>query len=148
MKLKNNALQELYATVVHCAITISPHAESLIEKAFRECDDEFSGSAAFAHIKNLQERNDILEKTNGILLEANLELASEKSGLEKDLDDAKKRLDYFTRSRDIWRDRAKYAEDEVDKLKNEQGQTECFVEMCADMTVVDYPERFRNKKGN
>lgn len=124
MKLKNNALQELYATVVHCAITISPHAESLIEKAFRECDDEFSGSAAFAHIKNLQERNDILEKTNGTLLSANMDLASKNRKLDKDLDDAQKLVSYYRQSRGDWRDRAKHAEKEVEELKTDKKRLE------------------------
>ena len=187
MKLKNDALQELYDTVVANTITISK-----FDTAFRECDEKLSESITFATIKDLQDRNDILEKSEKVLLEANLKLASEKKELEKDLDDAQKLVSYYRQSRDDWRSRAKHAEKEVEDLKSrlnsiygdehikrhldwrctlegtfeinndllnkvcgigsfadfdpEIRQKECFAEMYADMTVVDYPERFRNKE--
>lgn len=190
MKLKNDALQELYDTVVASTITISPFAESPIDTAFRECDEKLYDSIAFVHVKDLQERNDILERAEKALLEANMKLASEKRQLEKDLDDAQKLVSYYRQSRNDWRARAKHAEKEVEDLKSrpnsiygdehiktyrdwkctlegtfeinkdllnkvcgigsfadfdpEIKQKECFAEMYADMTVVDYPRRFRN----
>ena len=89
MKLNNSALQELYDTLVRNTITISPYKESPIDKAFRECDEKLSGLLVFEHIENL----------------------------EKDLDDAKNQLKYFTDSRDAWRGRAKHAENELEELK-------------------------------
>lgn len=143
MKLKNNALQELYETIVNGTFVLSMYAASPIDKAFRECDEKLSESATFEQIKNLQDCNDILEKSNGTLLKANMEAISKrrkleneieelhkhidilsaserealsaKKQLEKDLDDAKKQLKYFTQSRDDWRGRAKHAEKEAKK---------------------------------
>lgn len=194
-KVKNDALQELYDTVVANTITISPFAASPIDTAFRECDEKLSESITFAKLKDLQDRNDILERSEKALLEANLELANKKTRLEKDLDNAQKLVklvSYYRQSRDDWRSRAKHAEKEVEELKSrlnsiygdehiktyrdwkctlegtfeinkdllnkvcgigsfadfdpEIRQKECFAEMYADMTVVDYPERFRNKE--
>ena len=90
MKLKNSALQELYDTVVASTITISPYEASPIDKAFKECDEKLSESITFAHIKDLEDRNDILEGSNKALLEANLELASKKRKIEKEIEELKK----------------------------------------------------------
>ena len=90
MKLKNSALQELYDTVVASTITISPYEASPIDKAFKKCDDKLSESITFAHIKDLEDRNDILEGSNKALLEANLELASKKRKIEKEIEELKK----------------------------------------------------------
>jgi len=73
MKLKNEALQELYETIVNGTFTFSPYADSPIDKAFKECDD---------CIGNLQNTNDILEKSNGTLLGANLDLCSKNRDLK------------------------------------------------------------------
>ena len=72
MKLKNEALQELYETIVNGTFTFSPYAECPMDKAFRKCDD---------CIGNLQNSNDILEKSNGTLLGANLDLCSKNRDL-------------------------------------------------------------------
>lgn len=85
MKLKNNALQELYDELVDCAISISPYVESPVEKAFRECDEKLSGSATFEHIKKLENDIDILKRDNEDLLFANSEVVSYKHKLEKDI---------------------------------------------------------------
>ena len=73
MKLKNNALQELYEAIVNGTFTFSPYAECPMDKAFRKCDD---------CIGNLQNSNDILEKSNGTLLGANLDLCSKNHDLK------------------------------------------------------------------
>lgn len=85
MKLKNNALQELYDELVDCAISISPYVESPVEKAFKECDEKLSGSATFAHIKKLENDIDILKRDNEDLLFAKSEVVSYKHKLEKDI---------------------------------------------------------------
>lgn len=90
MKLKNSALQELYDVIVNATITISPYEASPIDKAFKECDEKLSESITFEHIKNLQDSNDILRKSEATLLEANLELASKKKQLEKEIEELKK----------------------------------------------------------
>ena len=90
MKLKNSALQELYDTVVASTITISPYEASPIDKVFKECDEKLSESITFAHIKDLEDRNDILEGSNKALLEANFELASKKRKIEKEIEELKK----------------------------------------------------------
>ena len=125
MKLKNEAMQKLYDTIVNCTIAISPHADSSMDKAFKECDEKLSESVTFEQLKNLQDRNDILEKSNGTLLDANLDLCTKNRDLkdrirqlEKDLDDAKNQLKYFTNSRDDWRSRAKHEEEEkIEQVK-------------------------------
>lgn len=110
MKLKNNALQELYDTLVNCTITISAYVDSPVDKAFRECDEKLSESITFEHIKKLENDNEDLRS-------ANMRGLSKERKLEKDLADAKNQLKYFTQSRDDWRARAKYSEDEVKELK-------------------------------
>lgn len=115
---KNKHLNNLWTNVVPYLGGMCTTSEICeLVKLFRECDDELSESVTFEHIKDLQDRNDILERTNESLLGANLDLATKKRQLEKDLDDAKKRLDYFTHSSDDWRSRAKHAEEEVEGLK-------------------------------
>lgn len=174
MKLKNEALQKLYDRLVDGPISLSVYA-GVLEKPFREVEMELG---------NLQNRNDILEKSNGTLLGANLDLCSknrdlnnrikqlekdhesdvrvigklhsqmvtledekteqvkradilksQRDMLKKDLDEAKKQLNYFTKSRDDWRSRAKHEEeqkleqvkradslaDQVEQLKKEVG---------------------------
>ena len=90
MKLKNSALQELYDTVVASTITISPYEASPIDKAFKECDEKLSESITFAHIKDLEDRNDILETSNSVLLDANMESFSKTRKLEKEIEELKK----------------------------------------------------------
>lgn len=141
MKLKNNALQELYDTLVSSIGTVSPYVDSPVDKAFRECDEKLSESITFEHIKKLENDNDILKRANEILISDNMESISKEKKLkkeidglhkhmdilsanerealsaskklEKDLDDAKKNVEYFRHSRDDWRSRAKHAEEEV-----------------------------------
>lgn len=91
MKLKNNALQELYDTLVSGNPIFSPYAESPIDKAFRECDEK------------IQKDIDILKRSNETFLSANLDLASNKRKLEKE--------------RDNLLSRTHYAEDELERLR-------------------------------
>lgn len=113
MKLNNSALQELYDTLMNLPLSMSPYEESPIEKAFRECDEKLSESVTFAHIKKLENDIDIWKRSNEVLLSANNDLASKKKKLEKEIEG----LHNCTHSRDNWRARAKYAEDEVKELK-------------------------------
>lgn len=118
MKLKNSALQELYDTIFSGGtVTFTVDEESPIDKAFKECDKKLSESITFATIKDLQDRNDILEQSNKHLLEANMESISKTRKLEKELDFAKNGLEYARHSRDTWRSRAKHAEGEAEDLK-------------------------------
>ena len=111
MKLKNEALQRLYDKLgFDDTLVFGISRQSQIDKAFIECDEELSDRITFAQLKDLQDRCDIFEKSNGTLLGANLDLATKKSQLEK-------QLDYFTQSRDDWRSRAKHAEGDVENLK-------------------------------
>lgn len=97
MKLKNSALQELYDTIVNGTFVCSVYARSPIDTAFGECDKKLSESITFATIKDLQDRNDILEASNKSLLSGNLNLSTEKhilknriSRLEKEIEELKK----------------------------------------------------------
>lgn len=82
MKLKNSALQDLYDTLVNGTFVCSVYARSPIDKAFEECDDKLSDSVTFATVKDLQDRNDILEESNKSLLAGNLNLSTEKNILK------------------------------------------------------------------
>ena len=83
MKLKNSALQELYDTIFGGGtVTFTVDEESPIDKAFEECDEKLSESITFATIKDLQDRNDILEESNKSLLAGNLNLSTEKNILK------------------------------------------------------------------
>ena len=119
MKLKNEALQKLYDKLGFDTLAFGISRQSQIDKAFIECDEELSDRITFAQIKDLQDRCDIFEKSNGTLLGANLDLATKKRQLEKDLADAKKQIGYFTTSRDNWRVRAKHAEEAVGNMRDE-----------------------------
>lgn len=119
MKLKNNALQELYDTLVSGNPTISPYAESPFDKAFRECDEK------------IQKDIDIWKCGTDVLISANSDLASIKKKLEKEIEGLKEHVlenhkiitdissgrDALEKERDNWRARAKYAEDEVERLR-------------------------------
>lgn len=75
MKLKNNALQELYDTLVSSIGTVSPYVDSPVDKAFRECDEKLSESITFEQLENLQDL-DTLKKANGVLASTNAELTA------------------------------------------------------------------------
>lgn len=92
MKLKNEALEKLYGIIVNSTITISPFSESPIDKAFEECDRELT---------NIQNRNDILEKSNGTLLDANLDLCTKNRDLKNRLDKANSDRMELQKDRDI-----------------------------------------------
>ena len=62
MKLKNNALQELYDAVANCTISISAYMDCSVDKAFRECDEKLSGSVIFEYIKNLEKEKEDLQQ--------------------------------------------------------------------------------------
>lgn len=166
MKLKNNALQELYDALVSAGVSMFSYADSPVYKAFEECDEKLSESITFERIKKLENDIDIWKRSNEVLLSANTDLASNKRKLEKEIEDllsrahhaedevedlkkengflkedisklkehisdtcktlnnviserdeAKSQLNYYTHSRDNWRARAKYAEDEVERLR-------------------------------
>lgn len=119
MHIKNEALKKLYDKLTSGTFVFSPSGDDPIDEAFKECDEELSDSVTFAQIKTLQDSNEVWERSNSILLDANQELASKKRQLEKDLDDAKKQLNYFTQSRDNWRSRAKHAEEVGDNMRAE-----------------------------
>ena len=104
MNLKNEALQELYNTLLYGPILSSPYTESPIDRAFKECDEKLSGSAAFAHIKDLENRCENLERSNKALRDDNdkvsdkaIELAKKNEQLENEIEDLKKDLDTKTK---------------------------------------------------
>lgn len=165
MKLKNEALQKLYDKLASDTFTFNASVEEqlIIDEIFKECDEELSDSITFAQIKDLRDRCDIFEKSNGTLLGANLDLATKKSQLEKDLDNAKKNVEYFRHSRDDWRSRAKHAEDENTRLKesldiwknSNEALLSCNVEEISkkeklekelERTRKDYDELFEENK--
>ena len=140
MKLKNNALQELYDTLMSGIPTISPYAESPIDKDFRECDEELQKDidiwkcgndillSANTDLANIKKK---LEKENGFLKEDISKLKEHISGIHKTLndviserDDAKVRLHFLTHSRDDWKRRVEHAEDAVEDLKKENTRLE------------------------
>lgn len=93
MILNIDALQELYNTLTYGPVLSSPYTESPIDRAFKECDEKLSGSAAFAHIKDLENRCENLERSNKALRDDNdkvadkaIELAKKNEQLEKDID--------------------------------------------------------------
>ena len=145
MELKNNALRELYDTMMNLPLSMSPYVESPIDKAFKECDEKLSESDIFEEIKTLRRANAILLKANlesvskkrklekeidglhkhvDILSASEREALSAKKQLEKDLDNTKNQLNYCTHSRDNWRSRACYAEEEVEALKKDNKDLE------------------------
>lgn len=112
MKLKNNALQELYDAVVNGTITISPHAESSIDKAFRECDEK------------IQKEIDIWNALEHEALSANKRLEEDISKLKEHIWDTCKILnnviserDTLAKERDDLLSRTHCAEDEVERLR-------------------------------
>lgn len=109
MKLKNEALEKLYGTIVNSTITISPFSESPIDEAFKECDRELT---------NLQNRNDILEKSNGTLLGANLDLCTKNRDLKDRNNQLQKEIKQLKLDLDALLNRAHCAEDEAEDLKN------------------------------
>ena len=119
MKLKNEALQKLYDKLAFDTLAFGISEQSQIDKAFIECDLELSDSVTFAQIKDLQDRCDIFEKSNGTLLSANLDLATKKRQLEKDLE--------------YWKSRAKHAEEEVEDLKKKLEAIAKLAEMCDEL---------------
>ena len=103
MKLKNNALQELYDTLVSAGVSMFSYADSPVYKAFKECDEKLSESVTFEEIKCLQRDNDILKRANEALLSANMEAISKNRKLEKENEGLLSR--------------AKYAEDELERMR-------------------------------
>lgn len=115
MKLKNEALQELYGTIVNCTITISPYAgfDSPIDKAFKECDEKLSGSATFEHIKNLQDRFDMLQQDHESDVRVIGKLHSQMVNLEDEKTEQEKRADILKSQRDMFKK-------EIEQLKKEK----------------------------
>lgn len=83
---------------------LSANMDLAMEK--RKLEDSLN----YAMIQQLEAR---IEELTAQLKDAN----NKADRCEKDLDDAKKQMGYFTTSRDNWRSRAKHAEDEVEDLK-------------------------------
>ena len=126
MILKNNALQELYDTLTYGPITISPYVDSPIDRAFKECDEKLSESIAFAHIKDLENRCDNLERSNKALRDDNdkvsdkaIELAKKNEQLEKDIDIWKRSNDMLLSANLEATRKKRKAEEEVEDLKKD-----------------------------
>ena len=83
MKLKNEALQKLYDKLASDTFAFNVVEQSIINEIFKRCDEELSDSITFAQIKDLQDRCDILERSNEVLLSANMEAISKNRRLEK-----------------------------------------------------------------
>lgn len=115
MKLKNEALQKLYGTIVNCTITISPYEgfDSPIDKAFKECDEKLSGSATFEHIKNLQDRIDMLQQDHESDVRVIGKLHSQMVNLEDEKTEQEKRADILKSQRDMLKK-------EIEQLKKEK----------------------------
>lgn len=121
MKLKNNALQELYDTLTSGTISFSPYAESPVDKAYRECDDK------------LQKDIDFWKCGNEIIHSVNVDLVNYKQKLEKEIEGLKEHIlenhkiiagisserDALEKERDNLLSRTHCAEDEVEELKKE-----------------------------
>lgn len=90
MRLNIDALQELYNTLTYGPVLTSPYAESPIDRAFKECDEKLSGSAAFAHIKDLENRCENLERSNKALRDDNDKLGDKAIELKKDIEELEK----------------------------------------------------------
>lgn len=97
MRLNIDALQELYNTLTYGPVLSSPYAESPIDRAFKECDEKLSGSATFAHIKDLENRCENLERSNKALRDDNDKLGDKIIELKKKNEDLKKDLDAKTK---------------------------------------------------
>lgn len=110
MKLKSKELQELYDKVISGTFTFTPSGEDPVDKLFRECDEKLDEHISYSYLRELQDSMDIIEKSNGVLLSANMEAISEKRKLEHKIEELKSSCDYFEQSRDEWRSRAESAE--------------------------------------
>ena len=119
MKLKNNVLQELYDTLVSGNPTISPYAESPFDKAFRECDEKIQSEIDIWNALEHEARSAIkrLEEDISTLKEHISDTCKTLNNVISERDEAKSQLNYCTHSRDNWCARAKYAEDEVERLR-------------------------------
>lgn len=103
MTLKNEALQELYDTLLYGPVLSSPYADSPIDRAFKECDEKLSGSAAFAHIKDLENRCENLERSNKALRDDNDKLGDKVIGLNKKNEQLEKDIEELQKSRKCYR---------------------------------------------
>lgn len=126
MILKNDALQELYDRLLNGPILSSPYAESPIDRAFKECDEKLSGSAAFAHIKDLENRCENLERSNKALRDDNdklsdkaIELAKKNEQLEKDIDICKRSNEMLLASSMESISEKRKLENEIENLKKD-----------------------------
>lgn len=126
MILKNDALQELYDTLSYGPVLSSPYTESPIDRAFKECDEKLSGSAAFAHIKDLENRCENLERSNKALRDDNdkisdkaIELAKKNEQLEKDIDIWKRSNEILLASSMESISKKRKLENEVEDLKKD-----------------------------
>ena len=142
MKLKNSALQELYDVIVNGTLTFSPYEECPIDKAFKECDEKLSESITFATIKDLQDRNDILEESNKSLLAGNLNLSTEKHILKNRISRLEELLlDANTTLEKANADRTELQE-AVDKLSGENRSLNARID-CLRLEVNWYRKHYR-----
>jgi hypothetical protein len=144
MKLKNSALQELYDRLLCAGVSISPYAKLSIREAFEECDEKLSESITFAHIKDLQDRNDILEESNKSLLAGNLNLSTEKHYLKNQISRLEELLlDANTTLEKANADRTE-PQEAVDKLSGENGRLNARVEWLRE-EVNRYRKRYKEQ---
>lgn len=152
MKLKNEALQKLYDRLVDGPISLSVYA-GVLEKPFEEVDRELA---------NLQNRNDILEKSNGTLLDLcskNRDLKDRIRQLEKDRDiwvrnngekqaeiaDLKNRLDKANYDRTALQQNLDYYMDIYKKVQDDYDELHRKYSECQG-TVDKQAEQIRNLK--
>lgn len=144
MKLKNSALQELYDTIVNGTLTFTVGEESPIDKVFRDCDEKLSESITFATIKDLQDRNDILEGSNKSLLAGNLNLSTEKHILKNRISRLEELLlDANTTLEKANADRTELQE-AVDKLSGENRSLNARTN-CLRLEVEWYRKHYKEK---
>ncbi len=140
MKEENESLHNVVDSFVDKCKEVEDKAEGY-ENALKDMKERLDKS--IADRKELQADRDIWFTKNS-------EKLAEIEELKKDLDNAKKQLEYFTHSRDEWRDRAKHAEKELEENKqgyaegysdgNEEGQNELWemLQLVRDMQPNEF----------
>lgn len=108
MEIKNEALKSLYEDLVSGVWSFCPCTKDDIDSAFKKCDDE---------LEKLQRNIETFQQSNGVLLEANLDLATKNKQL-------KDKCDYLDRLDLAWRmlcngraDKIRNLEKEIEDLK-------------------------------
>lgn len=119
MRLKNDALQDLYDTLVNGTFVCSVYARSPIDKAFEECDEKLSESVTFKCIKDLQHRCENLERSNKALRDINNKLSDKAIELKKDIEELEKDIDICKCSNEMLLASSMESISEKRKLENE-----------------------------